>query len=263
VTKVIGPGAVPGYSQDRSHTGSEKSMSVDTAKTVRELAIEFPQATRVFEKLGIDYCCGGGKSLEEACAARNLGVGDVLAALASPAENTALSADWQKGSMAEMIGHIVTQHHAYVKAEVPRLEQLLAKVCSVHGQNHPELNLIRETFAGLGQELSMHLMKEENILFPYIIEMEKSAALRQPARQPAFGTVKNPVQMMMMEHDSAGGALRSIREASNGFTAPEDACISYRTLYSALQEFEADLHQHIHLENNILFPRAIATEAGG
>jgi regulator of cell morphogenesis and NO signaling len=237
-------------------------MSVTTAKTVRELALEFPQATRVFEKLGIDYCCGGGQSLEEACAAHKLGVGDVMAALESQAENPAPAADFQKGSMAELIGHIVAKHHAYVKAETPRLEQLLAKVCAVHGQNHLELNAIRETFAGLGQELSMHLMKEENILFPYIIEMERSAASHQPGRRPAFGTVKNPVQMMMMEHDSAGGALRSIREASNGFTAPEDACISYRTLYSALREFEADLHQHIHLENNILFPRAIATENG-
>ena len=233
-------------------------MSVDTARTVRELAIEFPQATRVFEKLGIDYCCGGGTSLDEACAARNLRVGDVLAALASQPQ--ADSADWQKGSLAELIGHIVGKHHAYVKSEVLRLEQLLVKVCAVHGQNHPELNVIRETFAGVAQELSMHLMKEENILFPYIVELEKSAGAHQTRRRPAFGTVKNPVQMMMMEHDSAGSALRAIRKASSDFTLPEDACISYRTLYGALQEFEADLHQHIHLENNILFPRAIALE---
>jgi len=132
----------------------------------------------------------------------------------------------------------------------------------VHGQNHAELDVIRETFAGLGQELSMHMMKEENILFPYIIELEKSAAALTPPRRPAFGTVKNPVQMMMMEHDSAGAALRAIRQASKDLTPPEDACISYRTLYSALPEFEADLHQHIHLENNILFPRAIAMESG-
>jgi regulator of cell morphogenesis and NO signaling len=241
---------------------SENNMNIDTAKTVRELAIEIPQATRVFEKLGIDYCCGGGKSLQEACTARNLGVADVLAALDSQSGTAVSPADWQMGSMAALIGHIVAKHHAYVKSETPRLEQLLAKVCSVHGQNHPELDVIRETFVGLGQELSMHMMKEENILFPYIVELEKSAAALAPPRRPAFGTVKNPVQMMMMEHDSAGTALRAIREASNDLTPPEDACISYRTLYSALQEFEADLHQHIHLENNILFPRAIAMENG-
>ena len=236
-------------------------MSVDTAKTVRELAIEFPQATRVFEKLGIDYCCGGGKSLEEACAARNLPVADVLATLASQAEPGAPTAEWQTGSLSALIAHIVGKHHAYVKTEVPRLDQLLAKVCSVHGQNHPELNAIREKFAGLGQELSMHLMKEENILFPYIVEMEKAHSSLQPIRRPMFGTVQNPVHMMIMEHDSAGDALRSIRQLSADFAAPDDACISYRTLYSALQEFEGDLHQHIHLENNILFPRAVAMES--
>lgn len=235
-------------------------MSVDTARTVRELVLEFPQATRVFEKLGIDYCCGGGKSLEQACAERNYAVGDVLAALDSQPDNAAPAADWQKGPLAELIDHIVSTHHAYVKSEVPRLEQLLAKVCTVHGQNHPELNVIREAFTGLGLELSMHLMKEESILFPYIADMERAATSRQPRRQPPFGTVKNPVQMMVMEHDSAGEALRAIREASQDFSAPADACISYRTLYSALLEFEADLHQHIHLENNILFPRAIALE---
>ena len=238
-------------------------MSVDTAKTVRELAIEYPQATRVFETLGIDYCCGGGKSLEEACAAQKLAVADVLATLELQAEAGAKPAsEWQTGSLAELIAHIVGKHHAYVKTEVPRLEQLLAKVCSVHGQNHPELNTIRETFAGLGQELSMHLMKEENILFPYIVEMETARTSLRAVRPPMFGTVRNPVQMMIMEHDSAGDALRSIRQLSSGFTAPDDACISFRTLYSALQEFEADLHQHIHLENNILFPRAVAMENG-
>jgi regulator of cell morphogenesis and NO signaling len=237
-------------------------MSVDTARTVRELALKSPQAPRIFEKLGIDYCCGGGKPLELACAERNLAVNDVLAALASQPESAAPSDDFQKGSLAELIGHIVSTHHAFVKSETPRLQQLLAKVCAVHGQNHPELNQIRETFAGLGQELSMHLMKEESILFPYIAEMERSTVSGTAQRRAPFGTVKNPVQMMVMEHDSAGNALRAIREASHEFAAPEDACISYRTLYSALQEFEADLHHHIHLENNILFPRAIAIEDG-
>ena len=238
-------------------------MSVDTAKSVRELALEYPQATRIFEKLGIDYCCGGGKSLEEACAAQKLAVSDVLATLESPAEPIATPASqWQTGSLAELIAHIVGKHHAYVKTEVPRLEQLLAKVCSVHGQNHPELHQIRETFAGLGQELSMHLMKEENILFPYIVEMEKAHNSLRAAPRPMFGTVQNPVHMMIMEHDSAGDALRSIRQLSSGFTVPGDGCISFQTLYGALQAFEADLHQHIHLENNILFPRAIAMENG-
>ncbi len=235
-------------------------MNVET-KTVRDVVLENPEATRVFEKLGIDYCCGGHKSLAEACAARNLSLDDVLASLEGQAQQPAPAADWSRSKLAELIAHIVSTHHAYVKSEVPRLEQLLAKVCSVHGQNHPELHKIRATFADLGQELSMHLMKEENILFPYIVEMETAANSLQAARRPMFGTVQNPVHMMMMEHDSAGEALKAIRATSADFTAPEDACISYRTLYSALKEFEADLHQHIHLENNILFPRALQMEA--
>jgi regulator of cell morphogenesis and NO signaling len=237
-------------------------MSVDTAKTVREMVLEYPQATRVFEKLGIDYCCGGQKSLQEACEARNLLVDDVLASLEAQAAQPAPTADWKQGPLGELVEHIVGTHHAYVKSETPRLEQLLAKVCSVHGQNHPELHQIRQTFSDLGQELSTHLMKEENILFPYIVEMERTVTSGKPLRPPMFGSVKNPVQMMVMEHDAAGEGLRAIRDASSGFTAPDDACISYRTLYSALKEFEADLHQHIHLENNILFPRAVAMENG-
>ncbi len=261
MTKVIGTGALAPLLYVENER-EETEMSVDTAKSVRELALQYPQGTRVFEKLGIDYCCGGHKSLQEACAERNIGVDDVLGALEAQAGESASAEDWQSAPLTELIGHILAKHHAYVKSEVPRLEQLLAKVCSVHGQNHPELHAIRSTFAGLGQELSMHLMKEENILFPYIAQMEEAVGQGQSPRRPMFGTVKNPVQMMVMEHDSAGDALRSIRAASSNFTAPEDACISYRTLYSALKEFESDLHQHIHLENNILFPRAIAMENG-
>lgn len=234
-------------------------MRVDAAKTVRELAVELPQATRVFEKLGIDYCCGGGKSLQEACSAANVGVDEVLQSLETPAPSNG-GVDWKSAPLRELIEHILGRHHSYVRSEIPRLEALLAKVYSVHGERHPELADIREGFGGLAQELLMHCMKEEQILFPYIIEMEKARTQRRAAAPPMFGTVRNPVQMMMMEHDSAGEALRSMREASSGFTAPADACISFQTLYRALAEFEADLHQHIHLENNILFPRAVDME---
>jgi regulator of cell morphogenesis and NO signaling len=237
-------------------------MRVDASRTVRELAVEVPNATRVFEKLGIDYCCGGGKSLQEACAAARLPVDQVLQSLESEAGAPRTgSAPRETDSLAALIEHILTRHHTYVKAEVPRLEQLIAKVVSVHGENHPELLRVRDTFRGLGQELTMHCMKEEQILFPYIIEMEETASRKGRLHPPMFGTVRNPIHMMVMEHDSAGGALHTIREVTGGFTAPADACISYQTLYKALAEFEADLHQHIHLENNILFPRAVQMEA--
>jgi regulator of cell morphogenesis and NO signaling len=142
------------------------------------------------------------------------------------------------------------------------LTPLLEKVCSVHGQNHPELHSIQTNFRGLVDELTMHMMKEEMMLFPYIVRMEESVIEKQPILPPPFGTVQNPVSMMMHEHDSAGDALRAMRKASGGYAAPADACVSYQTLYKALAELEADLHQHIHLENNILFPRAIAMEQG-
>ena len=137
---------------------------------------------------------------------------------------------------------------------------MLEKVCSVHGKNHPELFGIRETFGWLSQELTTHLMKEEMVLFPYIERMEESVIQIEPVLPAPFGSVQNPVAMMEHDHDSAGAALRSIRKASSEFVPPADACISYQTLYKALAAFEADLHQHIHLENNILFPRAVAME---
>ena len=236
-------------------------MSISTTKTVRELAVEIPNATRVFEQFGIDYCCGGKRSLNEACTAANLPIAEVTKAL-SAAAKTSGSGDGhlQSGSLAELIDHIVKTHHKFTREESARLKKLLDKVCSVHGKNHPELQDIRETFFGLEQELMLHLMKEENVLFPYIVRTEEASFQNDQPLPAPFGTVQNPVRMMMQEHDGAGEALRHIRQASRDFTAPDDACISYQTLYQALAGFEADLHQHIHLENNILFPRAIEME---
>ena len=238
-------------------------MSVTAEKTVRELALENPAATRIFEKLGIDYCCGGNQSLDDACRAVNLPLDQVLDSL-EMAEQAARSAqkfhDWQREPLADLIAHINGTHHKYTREEIARLGPLFVKVCSVHGQNHPELAEIRAVFAGLAQELTMHMMKEEMVLFPYIVRMEESVIQNEPIVPPPFGSVQNPVSMMEHEHDSAGAALRAMRQASSSYSAPPDACISYQTLYKALAEFEADLHQHIHLENNILFPRAIAME---
>jgi regulator of cell morphogenesis and NO signaling len=238
-------------------------MSVSTANTVRELALQFPEATRIFEKLGIDYCCGGDRSLEEACAASSLSADEVLDSL-ELAEETARSKrkdrNWQAEPLSELVAHINTTHHKYTREEIARMGPLFDKVCSVHGKNHPELQHVRAVFQGLGQELSTHMMKEEMVLFPYIVRLEEAVVAKQPVLPPAFGSVQNPVAMMMHEHDSTGGALRAMRQASAGYTPPGDACVSYHTLYKALADLETDLHQHIHLENNILFPRAIEME---
>ncbi len=240
-------------------------MNATAEKTVRELALENVAATRVFEKLGIDYCCGGNRSLAEACHAVNISPEEVLDSL-EMAEQTAKSADknrsWKDEPLADLIRHIKNTHHQYTREEIARLGPLFDKVCSVHGNNHPELPAMRNEFRGLAQELSMHMMKEEMVLFPYISRMEEAVIAHEPVLPPPFGSVQNPITMMEHEHDSAGNALRSMREASHDYSAPADACVSFQTLYKALAEFEADLHQHIHLENNVLFPRAIAMENG-
>ena len=237
-------------------------MSVTTEKTVRELALENPGATRVFERLGIDYCCGGGQTLEQACQAAHVSTNQVADSLAASqsASATAPARNWQTEPLSELLAHIQSTHHVYTRAEIARLSPLFDKVCSVHGKNHPELLRLRQIFSGLAEELTTHLMKEEVVLFPYVLRMEEAVVANEPVLPPPFGSVRNPVAMMMNEHDGVGSALRSMRQIGNGYAAPPDACISFQTLYQALVAFEADLHQHIHLENNILFPRAIEME---
>jgi regulator of cell morphogenesis and NO signaling len=236
-------------------------MTLAATKTVGEIAAEIPSTTREFEKLGIDYCCGGSRTLGEACAQANISVDEALSRLvksvtAPPSETQ----DWQKQLLDDLIAHITSVHHKFVREESPRIEALATKVAGVHGKNHPELIEVQEVFAALAEELRVHLMKEEEVLFPYVSRLEESVLAGEPAPPAMFGTVMNPVRMMMQEHDGAGDALRSLRSITNNYAIPGDACISYRALYQALQDYEADLHQHIHLENNILFPRAIAME---
>jgi regulator of cell morphogenesis and NO signaling len=237
-------------------------MTITTTKTVGEIAAETPNATREFEKLGIDYCCGGSRTLGEVCAEAKISVDEVLARLE---KSTAVTApgdgkDWRNLPLADLIEHITSTHHVFVREECPRIDALAAKVVGVHGKNHPELLQVQAVFSALAEELRVHLMKEEQVLFPFIFRLEESFVAGEPAPPAMFGPVVNPVRMMMQEHDGAGEALRALRSATSDYKTPADACISYRTLYQALQGFEADLHQHIHLENNILFPRAIAME---
>jgi regulator of cell morphogenesis and NO signaling len=238
----------------------EAIMEALDSKTVRELASATPGAARVFEKFGIDYCCGGERSLAQACSAAKISVLEVAEALKKPQPQGG-DRDWQKASLAELGKHIVAKHHEYVRQEIRRLIPLSDKVVGVHGKNHPELDKIQSSFHALAEDLTAHLMKEERMLFPYIEQLELVAdSGARPTASP-FGTVKNPIRMMMMEHDSAEELLRTMREVSKNYNLPADACMSFQMLYCALEEFEADLRQHIHLENNILFPRAVELEA--
>ncbi len=237
-------------------------MSVNSSMTVREVATVVPQSTRVFEKLQIDYCCGGNQPLDEACAKAGLNVEEVIQLL-SQAESTDVGSEantLQSQALGQLADYIVSKHHVFTRNELQRLTLLLTKVCSVHGANHPELFQIQSEFQKLSADLGPHMMKEENILFPYIKRLENAIVVSGPAPFAPFGTVRNPIAVMMREHDVAGDILKNIRELSGNFALPEGACFSYCTLYSALEELEADLHQHIHLENNILFPRAAEME---
>jgi regulator of cell morphogenesis and NO signaling len=237
-------------------------MSFTGTTRVKEIATANPRAKRVLEDAGVDYCCGGEKSLHDACMHTNVSPEEILKRLQ---ENSKLAgpdeANWAAASLNDLTKHIREKHHRYVREVIPRVRTLLERVKAKHGQNHPELAGIEERFFDLGQEMYSHMQKEEQILFPYIEALERSAEGKGTLEPPFFQTVRNPVQMMMQEHDSAGEALRALRKLSSAYQAPTDGCESYRELYRSLEEFEADMHTHVHLENNILFPRAVELEA--
>jgi regulator of cell morphogenesis and NO signaling len=241
----------------------EKEIKMNPAKqTVREIALEQPSSMRVFEHYGIDYCCGGRKPLAEACAASKVEVDAVIAALEAAAAVAApVAEDWPLRSMEELAAHIVATHHAYVKRELPRLAVLAQKVVNRHGAKRAELPAIQTVLATLAEELTLHLAKEETILFPYIVKLERARTSGAAMPSSCFDTVAKPIQMMTQEHDAAGALLAEMRRLSQNFTTPEDACPTFHAFYDGLREFERDLHQHIHLENNILFPRAIEAES--
>ncbi|HEY6270464.1 MAG TPA: iron-sulfur cluster repair di-iron protein [Terriglobales bacterium] len=230
-------------------------------ETVKDLAVQVPGAARVFEQFGIDYCCHGNIPLSEACDRAGLPLEDVLSSLKRAQQEPAPAESWSQAPLAALAAHIVAKHHAFTKAETSRLEALFAKVSAKHGSTHPELPSMQVTFGEMASELCTHMLKEENILFPYLTAMEKAIAEKRTLPPAMFGSVENPVRVMMKEHDDAGEALRALREASHGYVAPEGACVSYRELYRSLAAFETDMHTHVHLENNVLFPRALEMEA--
>lgn len=212
----------------------------------------------VFDRLGIDYCCHGHTSLEEACQQRAIDVEHAVALIEAadeydqavhPIELTSLSPG-------ELADHIVETHHVYLREEMPKLLELAAKVVAAHRERHPELVEVQQTLQELHTELESHLMKEERILFPLIKQLETATR----AFPMHCGSVNNPIRVMEHEHDSAGTALERLRSLTQGYVAPDDACMSFRLLYNGLERLEVDLHHHIHKENNLLFPRAALLE---
>jgi regulator of cell morphogenesis and NO signaling len=231
--------------------------------TVREIAIQNPAAVRIFESLGIDYCCGGRRPLEEACQLANVPLQEALDRLAAlnPDASSPEEKSWANAPLRDLIDHICARHHTFVRQEGPRLEALLEKVVNRHGASHPELLSIRDLFVALHQELVTHMFKEEHILFPFLRKMEVASANGESLPAACFDSVGTPISRMLADHDDAGELLSRIRTLSSNYQAPDGACPSYLGLYHGLHEFERDLHMHVHLENNILFPRAIELDA--
>lgn len=233
-----------------------------TTKTVREIALEMPLTTKVFETYKIDYCCGGHRNFTEACTLAGVDAENVVREISACLESAVeTDLDWvANASLVSLIEHIEKTHHAFTREEIKNLVPLMLKVAGKHGEHNPQLYALEQLFAELCADLAPHLMKEEQVLFPYIIELENYQNGKNHVSLPCFGTVKNPVGMMMREHDTAGDILRKMRLASNDYALPENACPSFTALYTRLEAFEKDLHRHIHLENNVLFPKAIALE---
>ena len=225
--------------------------------TVGEIVRDRPSLSRLFEQAKVDYCCGGKKTLDEACRNQGIDPQTFLAQLeAISNSNTEIEMNVATLSLTKLADHIEQTHHSYLHTELPRLGKMVAKVAAVHGEKEPRLHQIKDIFLAISQELETHLQKEEKILFPMIRQLESSAIV------PSFhcGTIANPVHQMEFEHDEAGVALGQLRQLTDNYTPPEWACNTYRAMLDGLLNFEQDMHQHIHKENNVLFPKAISLE---
>lgn len=227
--------------------------------TVGEVVARHPALSRVFEEFGVDYCCGGKKSLQEVCLVKGIDPESLLARLNESPSATPVPDDVDPAalSLTELVDHILQTHHAYLRAELPRLEMLTEKVAKVHGDKDPRLVQVRQTFVAFAGELASHMTKEEQILFPMIRQLDACDTL------PAFpcGSIAHPIQRMEIEHDDAGLALARLRTLTDGYAPPVGACNTYRAMLEALASLERDMHQHVHKENNVLFPRAVQRES--
>ena len=226
---------------------------------IGDVVLEMPATMRVFEELNVDYCCGGHRSLAEACLHAGKNLTDVVAKLEAIQASAPTSSDpkkWQDAPLEELIAHIETKHHSFTRTELARVAPLMEKVLKVHGDHHPELIRIAQCFEAMNNDLIPHLGKEEQILFPFIRNIESG----RPSTDSCFGSIQNPIKAMQNEHEQAGDILRELRILTNDYTPPEDACGSYRSLFMGLKNLEEDLHLHIYLESHLLFPRAIALE---
>lgn len=230
-------------------------------ETIGEIVTKDYRKAQVFKHYGIDFCCGGKKTIKEVCEKKGIDTDEVTKALASIQDNTnSCENDYTKWDIGFLTDYIINTHHQYVKENTSFIVELANKVAKVHGQQHPEVVEVAKLFNQVGEDLMLHLSKEEKVLFPFIKEL--ATVQREGGQLPesAFGHVSNPIHVMESEHEQAGDLLHTIREITHDFTLPANACNSYTILYKKLDEYENDLHKHVHLENNILFPKALLAE---
>jgi regulator of cell morphogenesis and NO signaling len=254
---TVGNGLIAAACLSTGTALAEDKIGVEGSTTVRDLVGRYPQTRPVFEQFGIDYCCGGGQTLAVVAQKHHLELPTLVAALekalqTQPEGAKPIDKDWYAAPLDELVQHIVDVHHAYLKKELPRLGTLEQRVLRAHAAHHGEmLRHVHDLFVALEKELSSHTAKEEKEVFPQII-----AAVARPMEKDSRPLGKL-VGELEQEHETAGAALAKLREVTGKYTLPADACPTFRALYEGLQALEADLHQHIHLENNILFPRAL------
>jgi len=232
-------------------------------RTVGEIVAEDYRTAEVFQRYGIDFCCGGDKAVSTACAEKDVDVETVASELAEignsngPVENYT---EWAPDFLAD---YIVNQHHTYAKRVIPQITQFANKVARVHGDRHPETREIAEVWHELSGEMVRHMQREELMLFPYIKQLVQAGEASDEVPSPVFGSVPELLEELEGDHEHTGDGLAKMEELSNGYTPPQDACNTYRALYASLQEFDARTKEHVHLENNLLFPRTITMEDQG
>jgi len=232
-------------------------MKTMEAKTIGEYVADDFRSAAIFSKYGIDFCCKGHKSIDEVCQVKGLDKETILDEIETVSNlNQGESINFKSWPLDLLIDYIEKTHHRYVEEKTLVIAQFLNKLCQVHGEKHPELFEIQQLFFESANELTQHMKKEEQILFPFIKKMVTAQNNESTLNHPPFGTVLNPIQMMKHEHDNEGERFRKIKELSNDYTPPQDACNTYKVTFAMIDDFEQDLHKHIHLENNILFPAA-------
>lgn len=236
-------------------------MEISGKNIVGEVVAENYKAASIFKSHGIDFCCKGNRSIEDVCNINELKVEDLLNELNDTLKETATGeTDYKSWPLDLLADYIEKKHHTYVENKITEIRPYLDKVARVHGDRHPELHEIKQQFEASAGELTMHMKKEELVLFPFIRKLVKAKEENVKIEKPNFNTLANPIEMMKHDHDEEGERFRKIAALSNNYTPPSDACNTYRVTYALLQEFENDLHLHIHLENNILFPESILLE---